>query len=361
MYNNFGGNMGMGMNDMSAMNMMNYGGGYGNGWNGMGGGYGNFNGFNQMGGYNQSGAYPEMMNQFPKNNFQNQNQNRIPASQGGAHPQTNNRAGSQAGSISWPGGQSVNSRPGSRSGPAQNVRRSHKHLPRRSSLVLYRLKPATDDISVQQRAGESPDASSGAAASSKPEDEQDPGVKPIEEGNEHDGSAEGAALAAGSATADVEDANNSAASGEQNDASVQSNGLNQIQTVETEDGDMQGYNQPMMGNGMGFHNGMMNQFPNQMQMNAPFDPTMNMGFHQTNNFGPRAGFNAAYGAATVLTGEPQGRGVAGAPTGPRAMREGRPNTGFSSRMNNARYQPPPKSVASTQSAGARSPQRTARS
>jgi hypothetical protein len=125
MYGNYGGNMGLGMNDMSAMN---YGGGYG-GWNGMGGGYGNYNnGFNSMGGYNQSGAYPEMMNQFPKNNFPNQNQNRFPANQGGANPQRNTRNGSQ-GSFG-PSFQNADARPGSRSGPAPNVRRFY-HLPPR--------------------------------------------------------------------------------------------------------------------------------------------------------------------------------------------------------------------------------------
>lgn len=94
MYGNYGGNMGMGMNDMSAMN---YGGGYG-GWNSMSGGYNQYNnGYNQMGGHNQSGAYPEMMNQFPKNNFSNQNQNRFPANQGGQYPQRNMRNGSHGG------------------------------------------------------------------------------------------------------------------------------------------------------------------------------------------------------------------------------------------------------------------------
>ncbi|KAF2624659.1 hypothetical protein BU25DRAFT_413205 [Macroventuria anomochaeta] len=367
MYSNFGGNMGMGMNDMSTMNMMNYGGGYGNGWNGMGSGYGNFNGFNQMGGYNQSGAYPEMMNQFPKNNFQNQN--RFPANQGGALPQRNNRTGSQGGSVSGPGGpQNTNSRPGSRSGPAQNVRRSHNTPPRQTSSALQYSKRATDDIGVQQRDGESPDASANAVTAPKPEGEQDTAVKSTEEGNDNDDSTQdptAAASAAGPVGTGVEDASDSAATGEQMNESAQSNGLNHIQTVDTEDGSMQGYDQSMMGNGMqsnlGFANGTMNQFPNPMQMNAPFDPSMNMGFHQNNNFGPRGSFNAAYGAATVLTGEPQGRGVEGAPTGPRAMREGRPNTGFSSRMNNVRHQPPPKSVTPAQSTGGRSPQRRVRS
>lgn len=364
MYNNFGGNMGM-MNDMSTMNMMNYGGGYGNGWNGMGGGYGNFNGFNQMGGYNQSGAYPEMMNQFPKNNFQNQNQNRFPADQGGALSQQNNRRGSQGGSVSGPGGQQkANSRPRSRSGPARNVRQFHKPLPGRQSLALNHSTPAADDIGTQQRDGESPGTSIDAAADSKPGGEQDTAVQSTEEGNGADGTAQSTAPAADPTVNSTEDAQESTATGDQS-TSTQINGLNQIQTVDTEDGGMQGYDQSMMGGGMqpsmGFANGMMNQFPNQMQINAPFDPSMNMGYHQNNNFGPRGGFNAAYGAATVLTGEPQGRGVEGAPTGPRAMREGRPNTGFSSRMNNARHQPPPKSVTPAQSTGARSPQRRVRS
>ena len=365
MYGGFGGNMGMGMNDMSAMNMMNYGGGYGNGWNGMGGGYGNFNGFNQMGGYNQSGAYPEMMNQFPKNNFQNQNQNRLPANQGGPLP--NNRTGSQRGSISGLGSQqNANSRPGSRSGPAQNVRQIHNRLLRQP----LSLKLATDENGAQQRDGESGNASADAGTETNPEGEQDAVVKSTE-GNENDGSAQDTATvtnatnATGQVGSGTGDASKAAGTGDQANESAHSNGLSQIQTIDTEDDGMQGYDQSMMGNGMqpdmGYANGMMNQFSNQMQMNAPFDPSMNMGFHQNHNFGPRSGFNAAYGAATILTGEPQGRGVEGAPTGPRAMREGRPNTGFSSRMNNVRYQPPPKSVTPAQSTGARSPQRRVRS
>ena len=138
---------------------------------------------------------------------------------------------------------------------------------------------------------------------------------------------------------------------------------------------MQDYDQSMMGNGMGmpYAAGMMNQFPAQ-HMNAPFDPSMNMNMNMNmgynGNFGPRGGFNSgAYGAATVLTGqptEPIGVGVKGAPTGPRAMREGRPNTGFSSRVNSGRYAqapppPPPKSVASTQEVAPISPQRRVRS
>lgn len=151
---------------------------------------------------------------------------------------------------------------------------------------------------------------------------------------------------------------------------AQGNGLNQIQTVETGDVDADGYNPAMMGNGMQpnmpFHQGMMNQFTNQ-HMNTAFHPNMNMntGYDQHNNFGLRGGFNqGAYGAARVLTGQPSapvGVGVVGAPTGPRAMREGRPNSGYLSRGNMARNASTAKSVTSVQDAPPASPQRRVRS
>ncbi|EFQ95177.1 hypothetical protein PTT_06899 [Pyrenophora teres f. teres 0-1] len=337
MYGNFGGNMGMGMNDMSAMNMMQYGGGYGNGWNGMGSGYGNFGGPNQMGGYNQSGAYPEMMNQFPKNNFPNQNQNRFHANQGGAHAQRNNRNGSQ-GSFG-PGFHNAHSRPGSRSGPAPN------------------------------RDGQSPDGTANAAPEAKAEGEQaKASAESTDEGKE---SAYGVPVSSekqapeNGVDADGDVANQA---GDDPDQAAQDGGLKPIQTVDTGDIDVPSYDQSMMGNGMqadmSYPQGMMNQFPGQ-HMNASFDPSMSMNMGYNSNYGPRGGFNnGAYGAATVLTGqptEPIGVGVAGAPTGPRAMREGRPNTGFSSRVNSSRFPPPPKSVASTNDVAPGSPQRRVRS
>ena len=381
MYGNFGGNMGMGMNDMSAMNMMNYGGGFGNGWNGMGSGYGNFNGFNQMGGYNQSGAYPEMMNQFPKNNFQNQNQNRFPATQGGALPQRNNRNGSQGGSVSGSGvQQNANSRPGSRAGPAQSVRQSLESLLDLSSPIHMVQRTRADACYTKQGDGQSP--SEAAQPDSETKADGGESAAPAEVTEEGVANAESAqdavasddvAVGSGGGVADGNETDKPA--GSDTNEAAQSNGLNQIQTVDTGDGDMQDFGPTMMGNGMqpnmGFPLAMMNQFPNQAFpnqafsnqafMNAPFDPTMNMGFHQGNSFGPRGGFNAAYGDATVLTGAPQGRGVEGAPTGPRAMREGRPNTGFSSRMNNIRYNPPQKSVTPAKENVPRSPQRRVRS
>jgi hypothetical protein len=365
MYGNYGGNMGMGMNDMSAMNMMQYGGGYGNGWNGMNGGYGNFGGPNQMGGYNQSGSYPEMMNQFPKNNFpnQNQNQNRFHANQGGAYPQRNNRNGSQ-GSYG-PGFQGAQNRSGSLSGP-NNVRRFHHQFQPRPSPVAGKSPiSATDEFVTTQRDGQSPDGTADTAPEAKADGEQaKASAEPTEEGKEGiDGAAASIDPQAVQATAATGNETNQ--TGEDHDAETQDGGLKPIQTVDTGDADLQDYDQSMMGDGMQpYGQGMMNQYP-VAAMNAPFDPNMNMNMGYNNNYVPRGGFNnGAYGAATVLTGqptEPIGVGVVGAPTGPRAMREGRPNTGFSSRILSGRYPPPARSVTSTQDAPVNSPQRRVRS
>lgn len=359
MYGNFGGNMGMGMNDMSAMT---YGGGYG-GYNGMGGGYGNYNGFNQMGGYNQSGAYPEMMNQFPKNNFQNQNQSRFNASQGGAFPQRNMRNGNH-GSFG-PGYQNANSRPGSRSGPSQNVRRFHDAPPKPSRSVVSKSptpSAATDKCVSQQRDGQSPNGTANTASEAKADEQAKAPAESTEEGKANNESIAGSidvqgaqeAASSGDNDNDITVATN--AGGEGDNETTHTSGLNAIQTFETGDADMQDFVQPMMGNDMSYPQGMMDD---------SFDPNMNMGYN--NNYGPHGGFNnGAYGAAKVLVdqpAEPIGVGVVGAPTGPRAMREGRPNTGFSSRVNSARFNPPPapKSVTPARDAAPSSPQRRVRS
>jgi len=357
--------MGMGMNDMSAMN---YGGGY-DGWNGMGGGYGNYNnGYNQMGGHNQSGSYPEMMNQFPKNNFSNQNHNHFPANQGGQYPQRNMRDGSHGGSGH--GRQRANSRPGSRGGAAPNVRRFQQLPPRPTQSAGKPTIPVRTDTSIPQRDGQSPDGNANSAPDAKAGDEQ---TKASAESTEEGKATQGAA------STDQQDALEASASGDtsktggdttdltedganEHDATA---GLNPIQTFDSGDAEMDEYNQPMMGNGRPYQHGMMDPGFDQPPMDPSFDPNMGMAY---NNYGSRGGFNnGAYGAAKVLTNqptEPVGVGVAGAPTGPRAMREGRPNTGFSSRVNNARFNgpPPPRSITSVrESAPPGSPQRRMRS
>ena len=358
MYGGYGGNAGMGMNDMSTMG---YGGGYGNGWNGMGGtGYGyNANGYNQMGGYNQSGAYPEMMNRFPKNNYQN---NRFQANGGNFPQQRNNRNGSFGGYGQGSGVQNPSSRPGSRGRQPLSVRPSHK-LPPIPPKPRWRLpnpassSPATDKCVPVQRDGKSPDGTADAAAETNVDGEQAKASveDPSEGKNETTATAEPTTDAA-QANAPQQVGNlTKSAEIEANESS----GLNQIQTIETVEGYSQDYDHSMMNDGMQYNPQMMNTFaPQQSHMNGPWDN--GMGYPQ-GNFGHRGGFNNAYGAATVLTGEPRGVGVEGAPTGPRAMREGRPNTGFSSRANNARFNAPPPSVTPSQEAAPASPVRNVRS
>lgn len=354
-YGGFGGSMGMpGMNDMSAMNNMNFGGGYGNGWNGgMNGGYGNFNGYNNpMGGYNQSGGqYPQMMNQFPKNNFQNQN--RFPANGAAFSQQKNNRRGSygnygnQNGNQNGPGFQNAHSRPGSRSGPPQNVRRFHRrespvirppaYLQRPISLPL---NPPKTDVFTLQRDGESPAGDAEAAPETHVEgDQTKASADPAQEGKaEAEGTSESVVAPVTQADG-MSNANELTGTADESNEMLQSGGLNQIQTVDSADNDNSQYEQPMMNDNImpsqPYQQGMGGGYSNQHNFNGPYGG--GMGFNQHNNYGPGGGYNPAYGAATVLTGEPKGVGVVGAPTGPRAMREGRPNTGFSSRANNARY------------------------
>ena len=353
MFNNFGGNMGIaGMNDMSAMSMMNYGGGYGNwGQGANGGGFNNFNGYNQMGGYNQTGAqYPEMMNQFPKNNFPNQN--RFHAN-GVAFPnQRNNRNGSLgghgnpnngSGSGSGAGfNHNVNSRPGSRGGALpHNVRRFHKLPP-----VPPAIFPNTDVCVTQQRDGQSPDGNTEVAIETKVKDEHaQTSTEPAAEGKVDgegapDATTSPTAQAEGAPTGDLAEAPDALiqSAGDIPNSVPQTSGLNRIQTVDSIEMDHSAaYNDPMMTEAMhpdqAYGQGMINDYSNQMShMNGAYN--QNMGFNQ-NVHGSRGGFNTAYGAATVLVGEPlgepKGMGVEGAPTGPRAMREGRPNTGFASR------------------------------
>jgi len=343
----------------------------------MGGGYGNFSGPNQMGGYNQSGAYPEVVNQFPKNNFSNQNQNRFHASQGGQDPQRdrNGSCGSFGAAL-----QNAHSRPGSQSGPTHNVRRFHHHFPPTPSPSVGKfLNQVTDGCFFQQCDGQSPEGTADAASKTMAKGEQaKASTEDIEEGKALANSEPVTAglqppqeVTLGDSTRDIGEKTEHTEDGAKEAA--QGDGLNPIQTYDSGDADMQEFDQSMMSNAMhpamAYQQGLMNQFSHQ-QMNASFDPSMNMtmGYNQQNNFIPRSNFNnGAYGAARVLVGQSTqpvglGVGVVGAPTGPRAMREGRPNTGFSSRLNNSRFPPTaPKSVASTHEPVSGSPHRRVRS
>ncbi|KAF2465788.1 uncharacterized protein BDR25DRAFT_345954 [Lindgomyces ingoldianus] len=325
MYGGYGGNMGMpGMNDMSTMNMMGFGGGYGNGWQGQmnSAGYGNFDGFNSMGGYNQSGAqYPQMMSQYPNNNYQNQNRSHA---QGGAFPNQKNYGRGNQGSFgnqtSGPGRgfqQNSHSRPGSRAGPADN-----------------------NASELSDRNAETPSEVKGEEADAKADAETAAGK--VDEGGSHE-SAPSTTLADVAPSTDgaeqITDLNS--ADNDVPNSDAQAMGLNPIQTVETvEEAIPETYDQEItnaMQPNQSYPAGMMNDYANQaLTMDGQYGSSI--GYNQT-SYVSRGGYNTAYGAATVLTGEPtepRGLGVEGAPTGPRAMREGLPNTGYSSRANNAR-------------------------
>ncbi|KAF2875175.1 hypothetical protein BDV95DRAFT_665765 [Massariosphaeria phaeospora] len=305
MYGGFGGNM-------ANMNMMNYGGGFGNGWNGMNSGYGYANG-----GFNQSGSYPGM--NFPNNSFA-QNRSYAP---GGSFQQRNNRNGSFGGNGigTGPGKLPSNSRPGSRAGPAQHVRSFH-NLPPASATPPRR----TDVSCPQQSDGQSP------AAAREPVVGNEQAKTSLETAHEGKDNARDTSDSTSPFTRGGAEVLTPAA-GDQGSVG----GLNPIQTVDSIETDEPNYGD--------------------MSMGAYVNP---MGGY-SNDFGGNGGYNTAYGAATVLTGEPRGVGVEGAPTGPRAMREGRPNTGFSSRIYKAQSTQPPPSATPVQDVRPGSPPRKPRS
>lgn len=364
MYGTFGGNMGMGMNDMSAMNMMNFNGGYGGGYGGMGSGYGSYSGPNQMGSYSQSGLYPEMMNQFPKNNYLNQGQNRFHANQGGGYLQRD-RKGSRGSFVTNPQGGS--SRPHSRSDQAQTVR-PFRHSSFRTSPSVADYAQTQTDMSVsKQQEDQSPDGNAGPAPEAEAEGEQSRACADVAEDGKNN-------------------VNANEASGDASGETVTEMSNRPIETLETGDGDdgeddnNNEYHHSALGSNVP-QNTFFSSFDQDMAMDmgTNMNMNMNMGFgqqqqqqhhrHHYHNFHPRGGYNnsGAYGDARVLTGspaEPMGVGVAGAPTKPRAMREGRPNTGFSSRMHSGRFIPPPAKSAAESNlvvAVSNSPQQTGRS
>ncbi|KAF2634770.1 hypothetical protein P280DRAFT_523750 [Massarina eburnea CBS 473.64] len=310
MYGNYGGGMGMGMNNMGAMN---YGGGYGNGWSGMGGA--NYGGYNNMGGHNQS--FPGMMNQFPnKSNFANQNRYNP---NGPPFPQQRaNRNGSFGGGFGPGNGynaNTANSRPGTGNGPHNNhVRRFPKHvshrLPKRPDTFVDSSPPPptkTDQCDPIQRDGQSPAGSADATVETRTEKEHTAEASVEGKDDAQTTTDEGAdGEKAQGADPLTETAGTEAPA---------SNTLNQIQTVDTNDDDSQNFDYGMQP-GMGYGPHMMDQYPQQQPYtNGAYQPQYNQ------NFGHRGDHNAAYGSSTVVVGEPRGLGVAGAPTGPRAMRE----------------------------------------
>ncbi|KAF2201803.1 hypothetical protein GQ43DRAFT_21203 [Delitschia confertaspora ATCC 74209] len=360
-----GGQMGMaGMNGMGAMNPgMNYG-MMGNNWNGqMNGGYGmGMNGNFPMNGYNQSGgAHYSEMNQFPRNNFHKQNRFHGQGNYAqtrhfgrGAHQGHGNygyhnqgqgfgaqrmnpyQAGGRVGSqdMDLPRPTSQDHRP-SNQFSAETAQPSQKN----DLNALNEKKLKSSDGVLQATDISQTDQSSSSA------------VKSVEGKAGADGSAESDLTASNVSLAQAQITNLDSKAKQYDELTISADILQPIQTVEAVDppgvdlvGSFPHQSMPQ--------HGMMDDYSNPMSsMNGGY------GYGQGYNSGgytPRSGVypSAAYGSTTVLTpGEPQGVGVAGAPTGPRAMREGRHNTGPPGRNNN-RFPAPPSapSVASTQEA-----------
>lgn len=387
MFGGFGG-QGMGMN---GMNMgMGYGGGYGGGWNGQqmsGNDFGGANaGYYPGGGYNQQshqqGHFPQhQMNhhhnqQFAKNNFQNQNRFHGP----GAHQQQKALEDAGVGPGQAQGDAAVQ---GQVQGEDQGEHESKDSTKQASEagddafehklpLELRNRRPSQTtsvegqtDPDAEEKPTDQMDATNDADT-----DKNNTGdvVDGVTSESRDEGDTNFAAERPD--TQDGEAAQPLDSEGAEN---AQHEGLQQPDT-----GFQPGFPHQAMGgfgnpdpNAMGMNMGMgmgMGMDPSFMAMNMPGMPDPSMGFGPMNHFDfpgrGRGGFRGGYGRGyqnfrggfggrgmqspgfgsnggfggniTVLAGgEPKGVGVEGAPTGPKAMREGLPNTGASGRLRGA--------------------------
>lgn len=390
MFGNFGG-QGMDMSGMTGMNGMNmgmgYGNGYGSGWSGqqmINGDYSGTNaGYYPGSGYNQThqGHYPHhqmhaSQQQFSKN--MSQSQNRF---QGGHHQQRGGLARGFHGQANYgsdpsqalnqvPGQDQDTSRPSDIAGESQKSEDepfAHQlpvHLhggsgPQQPPEGTSKDSKA-DSIGLDQDQIDDQKVTEKAPLSSKTTTEHDPvkqgeniSVDNLGESLRDNGDQPGPPVNQGNAEAAVPAKNDSL---DPSNGEHANNGTTKIDTFES---DMQDYMNPSE---TSYSTYMSNSDPyqqNQMQQYGMaqdgfgrgrfYNRGMNrggMGFQGSNR--GRGGYNSAYthnssfgfgggqssigGDVTVLAGgETKGPGVEGAPTGPKAMREGLPNTGFSSR------------------------------
>ncbi|KAL1301553.1 hypothetical protein AAFC00_005791 [Neodothiora populina] len=336
MFGGFGAG-GMGMNDMSGMNMgMGFGGGFGGNWNaqqGMGGNFGA--GFYPNAGYNQpqmhQGAYGNQMHnqQFPNHNYQN----RFQGQRGGAFP----RGG--RGGFAGRGGHHINQiQPPTQSRPAAG-------------------QYATSDGFQGDRRPSQAIEETGHPSSEKPDDHS---ALPVDEDHARDMSAQGDVVR-GAADEDPHSADQVAIEG--GDANAYHDDEMHADGASQQGLDINGMNSGALGNmaGQVVDQDMTQQYSN--------DPAQGDGFYVPANF--QAGFHRGRGA---FRGRGRGRGAFGAfannmhdayahqdnftvvagiesgppinaPTGPKAMREGKPNTGFYSRVVPVSVQPAPSAAS----------------
>jgi hypothetical protein len=338
---------GYGMQGMAGMNpsMMNmmmgmdFNGGYGNSWNNgqqLNGDFGASTGFYPGGGgYNQShqGHVPQMSQhqQYPKNNFQNQN--RFPGSQrghgrGGFY---NQGRGQYEQNFPQPPPNAPTG-PKAAQAPQYNPDGS-RPLPegygrRPSQASSTEPRPTTSGASHEQAAT----SRDNLASSEKPAAENDR----IELTGNTDN-----ALTQQSAGAASENTGPDAASEQAPELAVNNGDFQGQQTAES--GSMHGYNGSQdYTSGEQMNGGT--EYSQQMEYNNNVDTSNEHGMVQgqwQNSRGAfrgrgRGGFRGRGGWQYNETREfsqpivePKGVGVEGAPTGPKALREGKPNTGWS--------------------------------
>ncbi|KAK7530202.1 uncharacterized protein J3D65DRAFT_640480 [Phyllosticta citribraziliensis] len=373
MFGGFGG-QGMGMN---GMNMgMGYGGGYGGGWNGQqmsGNDFGGANaGYYPGGGYNQQshqqGHFPQMnhrQQQFAKNNFQNQN--RFPGSGTfGQQQQPQETTGQvQQGETEGAGPDDGQEKTDGADQPAgQDGQNDATDAPDAAEETFVHQLPV--GMQRQNTAETAPADSNTPIPTDSHQDENEHENPPPETAPDQNDSAGQGASDTNTAEAQRENQVDEPEQPETPAAETATGQEDQEIQQSTE-----GFHPPFQPNPMG---AFSQAGPMGMNMPmgpmGPMDPSYMMGGlhgmpHESmgwnshydfggrgrgrgfgrggyNNFrggfvgrgGPGFGNSGAFsGEVTVLAGgEPKGVGVEGAPTGPRAMREGLPNTGASGRL-----------------------------
>jgi zinc finger CCCH domain-containing protein 13 len=354
MYAGFGG-PGMGMAGMNNMMGMGYG-SFNDGWSGqqMGGGeFGANAGYYPSSGYNQQshqqGQFPNQMHQhqFQKNNFQTQNrfhgqgsyqQRQFGRGYQGAFRE--NQAQMQDATQDEP----ANSETAQHQEDDASLHQPTALLPAQQSSDRKSVEPAP--------AGQE---STGDAAAADREDNAanhvSEGPKPDESWNVPEGK-----TATDGATASVESDETKAPEGQASGApqtvtedaipSAENHMMEKTQPIATFGGDDGAYSMGMYQSSTGPYAHASNHYTGMTDYPTRGRGGMRGGYGRGgfgrgghSRYGSGGGFGlGAAGIAsqqsdvTVLTpGEPRGVGVEGAPTGPRAMREGLPNTGLSGR------------------------------
>jgi hypothetical protein len=334
----------MGMNGMNGMMGAGFNGGGFDGWNNtqqMSAGFG-ASGFFPNGGFNQSnqGQFPQMSQhqQYPKNNFHNQN--RFPGPQRGYGRGYHNQGNGQF--HNSPQVQHSGPPPGAPKGPkaaqgySTNSDAFHHQLPQteqsRRSSVAMSVEPSQDPVDQHAQSGPFSDKETGTGITGNTDGELTKPARDIDTGT----------LAQDLASNHPTDHNEQQPLDYTQESSIVPAGNSVANGVE---GDSS--NVTTAGD---VHHDVFNQSRDQSYqigtVSNPAFPTRG-GFHGRGvqdsrggsirgRGGPNWQYHGTHGPQQIdvksqIPSEPKGSGVQGAPKGPRAMREGLPNTGWSGR------------------------------